>query len=57
MLFILLFKNSDDDPARNNFDKYYMPLAEIKDFDQPMKTNRKRMKKLLKCQKTTIAQQ
>ena len=31
-MFVLLFKNSDDDPTRNYFDKYYMPLVKIKDF-------------------------
>ena len=41
------FKNDNDDPTRHLFDKYYMPLAEIKDFnalignkpffDQPIK--------------------
>ena len=28
--FLLSFRNGDDDPARNYFDKYYMPLVEIK---------------------------
>ena len=32
-LFVLLFKNGNDDPTRNSFDKYYMPLVEIKDFN------------------------
>ena len=46
-LFVLSFKNYDNDPTRNPFDKYYMPLVEIKDFnalidnkpffDQPVK--------------------
>ena len=31
-LFVLSFKNGKDDPTRNYFDKYYMPLVEIKDF-------------------------
>ena len=31
-LFILLFKNGNNNPTRNSFDKYYMPLVEIKDF-------------------------
>ena len=52
---------------RNSFDKYYMPLVEVKDFtalinnkpffDQPLKTNKKHMKKLLKCQEMIIIQQ
>ena len=33
ILLVLSFKNVDDDPARNSFDEYYMPLVEIKDFD------------------------
>ena len=32
-LFVFLFKNIDDDPARNSFDAYYMQLVEIKDFN------------------------
>ena len=46
-MFVLFFKNSNNDPTRNYFDKYYMLLVEIKDFnalidnkqffDQPVK--------------------
>ena len=46
--FVISIKNGNDDPARNSFDKYYMPLVEIKDFssliddksffDQPVKS-------------------
>ena len=32
-LFVLSFKNGNDDPSRDVFDKYYMPLVEIKDFN------------------------
>ena len=32
-LFILSFKNSNDDLTRDSFHKYYMPLAEIKYFN------------------------
>ena len=32
-LFVLSFKNDYDDPTRNCFDEYYMPLVEIKDFN------------------------
>ena len=32
-LFVLSLKNGEDDPARNSFDKYYMPLVEIGDFN------------------------
>ena len=66
-LFVLSFKNGDDYPIRNSFDEYYLPLAEIKDFnalidnqsffDQPVKTNKKRMKNLSKCQEIIIIQQ
>ena len=31
--FVLSFKNRDDDPARNSFNKYYMPPVEIKNFN------------------------
>ena len=46
-LFVLSFKNGNDDPTRDSFDKYNIPLIEIKDFnvlnnnkiffDQPVK--------------------
>ena len=32
-LFVLSFKNGNDDPPRYSFNKYYMPLVEIKDFN------------------------
>ena len=57
-LFVLSFKNGNNDPTRNCFDKYYMPLVQIKYpnalndsktyFDQPVKKNKKRMKHLKK---------
>ena len=66
-LFVLSFKNGDDDPARNSFDKYYMSLVPIKDFDalidnklffdQPIKLNKKLIKNLSKCQETMIIKQ
>ena len=31
--FVFLFKNGGDDPTRDYFDKYYMPLVETKDFN------------------------
>ena len=53
-LFVLLFKNGNDDATRNSFDKYYMSVEEIKDFntlidntpffDQPVKTKKKNRK-------------
>ena len=30
-LFVLSFRYCDNDPTRNSFTKYYMPLLEIKD--------------------------
>ena len=30
--FVLSFKNDNDDPMRDSFDEYYMPLVEIKIF-------------------------
>ena len=32
-LLVLSFKNGNDDPMRLSFDKYCMPLVEIKDFN------------------------
>ena len=32
-MFVLLFKNSDNHPTRCSFNKYYIPLVEIKDFN------------------------
>ena len=50
ILFVISFKNGDDDPTRKFFDEYYMSLVEFKDFnalidnkpffDQPVKTYR-----------------
>ena len=52
-LFFLSLKNGDDDPIRNSFDTYYMPLVEIKYFnaliynkpfsDQPIKKEPRRV--------------
>ena len=66
-LFVLSFKNEDDDPIRNSFDGYCMSLVEIKAFnalidnkrffDQPVKSKQKRMKNLFKCQKIMAIQQ
>ena len=57
-MFVLLFQNGNDDPTRNSFDKYYMPLVEIKDFnplidkkpffDQPVEIKEKVYEKLVK---------
>ena len=32
-LFVLLFKNGNSNSTKNYFDKYYMELVEIKDFN------------------------
>ena len=31
--FVLLFKNDNNDPSKSYFDKYYMPLVDMKDFN------------------------
>ena len=56
-LFALLLKNSNNDPTRYSFDKYYMPLVEIKDFnalidnkpffDQPVKNKQEAYEKII----------
>ena len=56
-LFVLSFKNGNNDPTRYSFDKYYMPLVEIKDFnalidnkpffDQPVKSKQEACEKLI----------
>ena len=66
-LLVLSFKNGNIVSTRDSFDKYYITLVEIKDFnalidnkplfDQPVKTNKKRMKNLLKCQQMMTIQQ
>ena len=58
-LFVLSFKNSDDDLKRNPFRKYYIPLVEITDFNalidnKPFLIN---LSKILKCQEMMIIQQ
>ena len=65
-LFVLSFKNGDDDPTGDYFDEYSMRLAEIKYFnalinnkaffDQPVKNKKNLKKNLWKCQKTVIIQ-
>ena len=66
-MFVLLFKNDNGDPTWNSFDRYYMPLVEIKYFNplidnkpffyQPVKKDKKPMKSLLKCQEMMTIQQ
>ena len=57
-LFVLSFKYGDDDPARNSFDEYSIPLVEMKDFntlidnkpffDYPLKNKQEAYEKLVK---------
>ena len=66
-LFILSFKDGDEDPTRYSFDQCYMSLVEIKDFnalidhrpffDQPVKNKHESIKSLLKCQEMMNMQQ
>ena len=65
-LFVLLFKNGNNDPTRNSFDKYYMPLVEIKDFnalidnepffDQPVNIKKEAYENLLKWEEMMTIQ-
>ena len=60
-LFVILFKNGNNDPTRDSFDKYYMSLVEIKDFnalidnkpffDQPVKSKQQAFEKLIDLSK------
>ena len=56
-MFVLSFKNGNDNPTRDYFDEYCMPLVEIKDFneliehkplfDQPVKNKQGAYEKLI----------
>ena len=56
-LSVLSFKNGDNDPMRDSFDKYYISLVEIKDFnalinnkpffDQLIKSNKEAYEELV----------
>ena len=56
-LFVPSFKNGNNNPARNFFDKYYMPLVKVKNvnalidnksfFDQPIKNKEEAHEKLI----------
>ena len=56
-LFVLSFKNDDNDPTMKSFYKYYIPLVEIKDFnalidnkpffDQPIKNKQEPYQKFM----------
>ena len=66
-LFVLSFKNGDNDPTRGFFDKFYIPLVKINNFnalidyepffDQPVKANKEHMKTLVKFQEKMTIQQ
>ena len=66
-LFILSFKDGDEDPTRYSFDQCYMSLVEIKDFnalidhrpffDQPVKNKQESIKILLKYREMMNMQQ
>ena len=66
-MFVLLFKNGDNDPTRGSFDIFYMSLGEIKDFnalidnkpffDQLVRNNQEAYERLLKCQEMMTIQQ
>ena len=65
-MFVLWFKNGNDHPRWDIFDKYYMALVETKDFyalinnksffDQPVKNKQHEYVKL-KCQEMMTIQQ
>ena len=56
-MFVLSFKNSNDEPTIDSFDEYYIALVEINDFnalignkpffDQPVKNNQHEYEKLI----------
>ena len=56
-MLVLSLKNGHDDPTRNSFDEYYIPLVEIKGFnaliynkpffDQPVKNKQKECEKFI----------
>ena len=58
-LLVLLFKNSDNDPPRNSFYKFYIPLVKNEDFntsvdnksffDQHVKNKQEAYENFLKC--------
>ena len=60
-LFDLSFTNGNNDPTRDSFDKYHVPLVEIRDFnalidnkpffDQPVKIKKEAYEKLIEMSK------
>ena len=58
-IFVLSFKNGNNDPTRYSFGKYFMSLVEIKDLNALIdnkKINKKHMKNSLICQLTMTIQ-
>ena len=61
-MFVLSFKNVNDDPTRDSFDKYYLLLVEIKDFnalinnkplfDHPVKSKKEAYEKLIEMSRS-----
>ena len=57
-MFVLSFKNGDNDPTRDSFETYYMSKVKIKDsnalienkpiLDQPLKNKQEAYEKLIK---------
>ena len=66
-LFVLLFQNGDNDPKRDSFEKYYILLVEIKDFnalinnkpffDQPGKSKQEAYENPIEMSRMMIIQQ
>ena len=66
-MFVLSFKNGDDNPTRGSFDEYYMSLVEIKGFnalidnkpffDQPIKNKQEAYEKLIGMSRNDTIQQ
>ena len=60
-MFVLSFKNDNDDPNRNSLGKYYMILVVIRDFnesidktiDQPIKSKQESYEKLVEMSRNT----
>ena len=56
-MFVLSFKNGNNNPTKNSFDEYYISLVEIKDFntlidnkpffDQPVKNKQEQYEKTI----------
>ena len=66
-LLLNFFKTDENEPTTDSFDKHYLSLFEIKDFnilidnkpfsDQPQRKKQEAHEKLSKCQETMIMQQ